>query len=190
MNLIKEKITNHYIANWNNKPEVKEWSPNKVKNFKVLEFKPTKERELWTYATCGMSTMEEKQPIELHLFSKEQDKSLIELLTIIAYYHRGNNLDLWHTINLGRPWQNDSKCSYGLISLPYLDGPNLENLYFPDYDENIKFYWLIPINEEEMEYKKKYGIENLEIKFEESPNFDYADPKRESVLKEPKGWFF
>ena len=180
-----DKVTQHYIDHWKNAPKTKVWDAEKinkkVNNFKVLEFSPTNKRNMWTYATCGMSTMEEKTPIELHIFSEKQDRSLIELLTVIAYYHRGHHLGLSHTVNFGRPWQDNSKCEYGLISLPYLDGPSLENLYIPSYDENIKFYWLIPINEDEVAFKKKNGIEALAAKFDET-EFNYLNPYRDGVV--------
>lgn len=71
-----------------------------------------------------------------------------------------------------------------MISLPYLDGPSLENLYLNSIDENLKFYWLIPIHEDEVEYKMKYGVEELENKFDEK-EFNYLDPNRDSVIKPP-----
>lgn len=182
---LKDKVLEHYKKNWKNIPKVEIWDTEKIdkklENFKVLVFSPNKDRDMWTYATCGMSTMEENTPIELHIFSKTEDNSLIELLTATTYYHREQNLSLSHTINFGRPWQEKSKCNYGLISLPYLDGQNLESLYIPSYDENLKFYWLIPISEDELEYKKKYGIEDLEDKFDEV-GFNYLDPSRDSVI--------
>lgn len=182
---LRDKILEHYKSNWNNIPRTEIWDSEKndkrIDSFEVLVFNPNKERDMWTYATCGMSTMEEDNPIELHIFSKKEDNSLIELLTAVTYYHREHNLGLSHTINLGRSWQESSKCNYGLISLPYLDGPDLETLYVPSYDENIKFYWLVPINEEELEYKKKYGVEKLEDRFDET-GFNYLDPNRYSVI--------
>jgi hypothetical protein len=181
----EKEIIEHYKNNWNNLPKIEVWDNEKenkkIDNFKVLEFSPTKNRDMWTYATCGMSTMDEEIPIELHIFSRKQDKKLVELLTVIAYYHRENNLGLFHTVNFGESWQGNSKCTYGLISLPYLDGPTLENLYLQPIDENLKFYWLIPIYENEVEYKKKYGIEKLENKFDET-SFNYLDPNRNSVV--------
>ena len=43
------------------------------------------------------------------------------------------------------------------------------------------FYWLIPISESEVEYKKAHGVEALEIKFDEA-KFNYLDPNRASVV--------
>ena len=67
----------------------------------------------------------------------------------------------------------------GLISLPYLDGPSLEWL---DIDGiKTQFLWLIPITKQEMDYKKKNGIEALEEKFDDS-SFNYSNPHRKSVI--------
>lgn len=182
---LKAKIQEHYKKNWSNIPKSEildiEKNTPKISDFEVLVFEPNNNRDMWTYATCGMSTMKEDSPLELHIFSQKEDKNLIELLTAIAYYHREHSLDLAHTVNFGRPWQENSKCGYGLVSLPYLDGPDLENLYIPAYDENIKFYWLIPIDQKELEYKKIYGMDGLEDKFEEV-GFNYLDPERRSVI--------
>jgi hypothetical protein len=127
-----------------------------------------------------MSQSEDSNAVELHLFSPCQDAGLVELLFTVAHFHRtGARLNLWHTVNFGRPWQGESSCSHGLISLPYLDGPTLENL--ADSAGTIKFYWLIPITKAELELKKVAGIEALEARFEEA-GFDYADPARSSVI--------
>ena len=154
---------------------------NLLFNFRVLEFAPSKQRDMWTYATCCMSQLGDKKGVEVHIFSSKRDESLIELLFASAFYHRNNKkLDLWHTINFGRPWQDDSKCEYGLFSLPYLDGPDLENLTSKDNWE-VNFYWLIPITKLEVEFKSKYGIELLEGKFEQV-GLDYINPNRDSSI--------
>lgn len=146
-------------------------------DFCIVEFPPHGERNMWTYATLGMSHF--KQPsIELHLFSSEQDYSLVELLTVIAYYHIvDKQLDLGHTVNFGRPWQGNSSCAYGFISLPYLDGPELESVE----KYSVKCCWLIPITKEERNFKAEYGIESLEEKFE-TVGLNFIDINRESAV--------
>jgi hypothetical protein len=91
----------------------------------------------------------------------------------------GARLDLNHTVNFGRPWLPESDCDHGLISLPYLDGPAVEIL--KEGEMIIRCLWLIPVTNEEVEYKKRLGIESLEARFEES-SFDYAYPARVSVV--------
>ncbi len=181
----KNSIIKHYESFWNKKAVVKNWHESPIsslpKDFCVLEFAPDANRNMWTYATCCMSDQSEKKPIELHLFSPVKTDVIVELLTIVAHFHKhGEVLDLWHTVNFGRPWQDKSLCDHALISLPYLDGPKLENF---KVDENtvVKFYWLLPVTEEEVDYKIKNGVEALEKKFEEN-NFNYIDVNRKSVV--------
>ncbi len=133
-----------------------------------------------------MSDLDDENSIELHLFSNKRDESIIELLTTVAYYHKNSNkLNLWHTVNFGRGWQDNSLCEYGLISLPYLHGPYLENMYLDHKKEKcVKFYWLIPITKAEVEYKKEFGMEALEHLFEEH-SFNYLNPNRIRVLCNP-----
>jgi len=181
----QERIIDHYKRVWSNQSNPYFWDKGPIEklphDFRILEFPPTSNRQMWTYATCSMSQPEDKSPIELHIFSSVQDTSLVELLTTVVYYHRNtNSLDLNHTVNFGRPWQGESFCEYGFISLPYLDGPDLENLCLSDQGKQIKFYWLIPVTELEVKYKSKFGIAALEKKFDEGLN--YIDPLRQSLV--------
>lgn len=145
-----------------------------------MEFAPAGKRRVWVYATCCMSKPQDETPVELHLFSSEKDTGLVELLTVAAYFHKTRHrLNLWHTVNFGRPWRQNSCCEHGYISLPYLDGPKLETL--PFLEDIIKFYWLIPITKAEVEFKKTEGIDKLEALFESS-GFDYLDPYRKSLI--------
>ncbi len=179
-----ELIENHYKTVWNTSGTKRNWDKGPLQDlpddFHILEFAPHDHRNMWTYATCGMSLPDDESPIELHMFSLFKDEEIIELLTAIAHYHRNDSaLDLGHTINFGRPWINESEATFGLISLPYLDGQNLEIL--KNNDNIIHFYWLIPITEREREFKKIHGIEELE-KILELKQFNYLDPHRKSVI--------
>jgi hypothetical protein len=103
-----------------------------------------------------------------------------EILFAVAHYHwTAAKLGLGHTVNFGKPWLDESTCEFGLISRPYLDGPNLE-IALIDNVARIQFLWLIPITKSEIECKKRMGLDYLETRFE-SARFNYLDPKRESV---------
>lgn len=178
-------VLRHYKDNWGAGYQIKRYEMGPMRtlspDFRILEYPPTSQRKMWTYATCGMSSFDNQQPIELHIFSSIQDDNLVEILTAVSYYHMNDaKLNLNHTVNFGIPWQHGSNCSYGLISLPYLDGPSLEILKV-DGSSTIHFYWLIPITLEERDYKKKHGTEALEEKFEQK-GFDYLDPFRRSLV--------
>jgi hypothetical protein len=129
-----------------------------------------------------MSQAEDNSRLELHLFSPVQHEGHVELLTVIAHYHRtGNMLALGHTVNFGRPWFGGSSCDYGLISLPYLDGPSLEHLRTDNNELDVQFLWLMPITKAERDYKKVQGIEALEQRFDDV-SVDYLNPTRQSVV--------
>jgi hypothetical protein len=151
-------------------------------DFYVLEFKPNKIHEFWTYCSVGMSLeREDYNLIELFIFSPRQDLGQVELITVCADYHQnGLPLNLNHTINIGRPWIDNSECEYGFISLPYLDGSALELFEFKG--RIFKCYWLIPITKKERNYKITHGSEALEQLFEET-NFQYLNPQRKCLIK-------
>lgn len=181
----QEEIIDHYEGRWQNEAKPYLWDKGQFEklpfDFRVLEFAPNKLRDMWTYATCCMSQPNDLKPIELHIFSSKRDDAIIELLTAVAYYHRNTaRLGLWHTVNFGKPWQDNSICDYGFISLPYLDGPSLEDLKKSNTGI-IKFYWLIPVTRNEVEFKSQFGEEALEKRFEET-GLDYINPNRVSIL--------
>jgi hypothetical protein len=127
-----------------------------------------------------MSQPLEGDNLELHLFSPYETDDHLELLTVVAHYHRtGARLGVAHTVNFGRPWLPGSNCDHGLISLPYLDGPRLENCSIGGDD--VRFLWLLPVTSREVEFAKKHGLDALERRFESAP-LDYLDAKRESVV--------
>ena len=147
--------------------------------FRVVAFAPREGRDMWTYATCGMSTELDPQPLEIHLLSPVRDSAHVELLCAVANYHRtGAALGHRHMVDFGRPRLLGSRCTRGLLSLPYLDGPDLEWL---EGDPRIRFLWLIPVTDEERAFAKANGLGALEDRFEEK-QFDYLDPGRPSVV--------
>ena len=116
------------------------------------------------------------------MFSPLESAEIVELLFMTAHYHRtGSHLGLGHTVNFGKPWLDASICDHGLISLPYLDGPKLENLKVGFVQ--VKFLWLIPVTKEEVSFKKKHGLDALEEQFDLA-KLDYASPNRQSVIRE------
>lgn len=150
-------------------------------DFYVLEFKPNNRYDFWTYCSVGMSLdRQDNHLIEVFVFSPKQDIAQVELITVCASYHRnGLPLDLHHTINIGRPWLDNSKCDHCFVSLPYLDGEVLELFNF--YNKTYHCYWLIPITEKERDYKIENGCEALEQLFEDK-QLDYLNPERKCLL--------
>jgi hypothetical protein len=149
-------------------------------DFAVLKFPPRTARNMWTYATRCMAQPSDAAGMELHIFSPYDTIEIVELLYAVAHFHRtGAELALGQTVNFGRPWVSGSSCSFGLISLPYLDGPDLENL--TTSGNTVKFYWLLPVTSSEVVFKKRQGLAALERKFEEC-SINYLDPNRRSAV--------
>jgi hypothetical protein len=181
-------VLRHYQQIWGEPAYEAWWARGPIgelpASFRVVVFDPTRQRSVWVYSTCGMSDAPGESAIELHLFSPAEYSGHIELLTVVAHYHRtGHPLDVvGSTVNFGREWMPGSSLTYGLISRPYRDGRSLENLR--DQDENVllRCYWLLPITQSEREYKKQFGLEKLETLFDQL-GLQYADPQRASVVQ-------
>jgi hypothetical protein len=150
-------------------------------DFYVLEFKPNNRHDFWAYCSVGMSLdRQDGNLIEVFIFSPRQDKAHVELITVCASYHRNSlPLNIHHTINIGRPWLDNSVCDHCFISLPYLDGEDLE--LFNYHNQTYRCYWLIPITEMERDYKLDNGCEALEQLFEEK-QLDYLKSDRKCLL--------
>jgi hypothetical protein len=166
-----ERIVAHYSSFWGLPASIERWERGPAHelspDFRILVFAPRKSRTCWTYATCGMSEPEEDEPIELHLFSPVESPRHVETLTAIAHIHRtGERLGLGHTVNLGRPWLDSSRCEFGLLSLPYLDAPSIERCAIAEWNIEARCLWLISITEREREFKKLSGLDALEWQFE------------------------
>lgn len=179
------RLVAHYESVWRSEATRLGWHQGPVSDlsaeFCILEFGPRADRAMWTYATCCMSSSLDQKPLELHLFSPTQSEQHVELLTAIAHYHRtGERLGLGHTVNFGRPWLDASPCQFGLISLPFLDGSQLEWLTLDD-GHRVRLLWLVPITSAEVAFKKAHGQEALEEQFE-AASLNYLDPQRPSVV--------
>ncbi|WP_052496566.1 suppressor of fused domain protein [Pedobacter lusitanus] len=152
-------------------------------DFFILEFPPNKKHAMVCYCTVGMSEDRlDDNLIELFVYSPKADESLVELLTVCASYHRNRlPLNINHTVNIGQPWLDNSKCDYGFISTPYLDGPKLELF---EYDgKEIECCWFIPITQKERDFKIEHGVEQLEQLFEDK-QLDYLNPERNCLIGE------
>jgi len=150
-------------------------------DFKVVEFLPGGKHDFWIYSTAGMSIgRTDGRNIELHIFSNKQDRGLIRVLASAASFHKNiEPLGLNHTVYIGMPWQNNSKCDHAFISLPYLDGEALE--LFENPNGHLHNFWLIPITETERNFKVEHGWEKLEVLFEEQ-RLNYLDATKESLI--------
>lgn len=178
------KLTDHYNSYFGISGKKIKWEIGPTwkthPEFFILEFAPNKIHNMWTYCTVGMSAdLIGDNLIELVIYSPRQDNSLAELLTVHASHHRLTPFNIHHTSNIGRPWLENSICDHAFISLPYLDGENLEIFQFDE--KVIHCYWLIPITKKERDYKIEYGCEALEELFERK-ELDYLNPLRTCLV--------
>jgi hypothetical protein len=92
MNNYNNLIRSHYERVWSSVGNSISWELGPMAkvspNFSILRFPPRQERNMWTYATCGMSETKTERSIELHIFSSSEADELVELLTVVAYYHK------------------------------------------------------------------------------------------------------
>ncbi|HEV3315944.1 MAG TPA: suppressor of fused domain protein [Candidatus Angelobacter sp.] len=177
-------IHEHYIQSWVSEPEAVQFNRGPIHDlpseFRILRFAPNKIHSMWAYATVCMSQPGDRYPLELHMFAPMPNDDVTELLVVTAHYHRtGKELGLGHSVNFGRPWWSGSQCDRGLISLPYLDGPQLE--WLEGNGQKVRFLWLIPVTKAEIDFKKESGLDALEKKFDER-KLDYLNPLRSSVV--------
>lgn len=180
-----ERVARHYSECWADPVEALRWPHGPIETarpeFRVLVIR--RAAGSFAFATLGMSAKGDPEPLELHVLVKpahlrEARASLTELLAAVAHYHRTERpLGLGHTVDFGVGWLRGSRCSRGLVSLPYPDGPKLEWMENP----RVRFLWLIPITPAEREFKREHGLEELERRFERR-QADLLNPKRPSVV--------
>jgi len=137
----------------------------------------------WTYLTagCWRATARHQHGLEFVLSTNTDDVRHVELLTMLAYYHAGQDsqrLDLGHTVPIGEPWMPGSLCEFQLIALPYAYGPDLEVCAWSN--GHARILATQPITEAEHKLKVAQGLEALEQRLEETAA-DFANPHRPSV---------
>lgn len=174
------QVLAHYARIWQAPVDRLRWDQGPIAalptDFEILRFRRDPMTDV--YATSGMSASGSN--LELHLMARAgtfAEAGLVELLTAVAHFHlTGSRLDVGHTVNFGRAWMAGSECTHGLVSLPYLDGPELEW----EAAGCERFLWLVPVTPAEVRFKAQNGLDALEERFERL-GVDYLNPGRRSV---------
>lgn len=176
-------ITRHYTRAWGpllERVQVPGTMASFDPSFRV-ELRRIEARNVWVYASVGMSNDDERGRIEAHLFCGERrDDECAFAVSVLAYFHlTGESLGLHHTVNFGQPVYAKGELDHGYLSLPYYDGEAFE---WQCIDKrHVRHLWLMPISQAEREYKRSHDAEALEQLFERE-RLDYANPSRKSVL--------
>jgi hypothetical protein len=155
-------------------------------NFYVLEIAPGPRSAFWNYVSVGATDFEAASATKLEfvLTTSDQSQRGLELVTMVAWYHSTEGLDLGHTMPIGEPWLQGSSCNYFLISLPYPYGPELEVM--SDGNDRANVLWMLPITKAECDYKVTHGLEALERLFD-SNALEYWAADRKSVVFDGTG---
>jgi Suppressor of fused protein (SUFU) len=148
----------------------------------VTRIEPLVPSATWRYVSRGAWQIKTPDArIEFVLSSGDANPIHVETIAMVANFHADPRYRVYpgKIINIGRPWIEGASCDHLLVSLPYLLGPDFENLRVDDV--SIRFLWLLPITRSEASYARANGVEALERVFEES-KLDTIDPGRDSVV--------
>ncbi|MEW2131567.1 suppressor of fused domain protein [Streptomyces sp. NPDC005435] len=151
---------------------------------RVLVVGPGPRGDGWAYVTAGCwaatdPTEKGGHGLEFVMTAHVRDQRFVELMAMIAAYHRGHRLGLEHSMPIGEPWVPGSACDHLLISLPYLHGPDLEHCPVPG--GHARILWTLPVTTAEIEFRRRHGHEALERLFDEAEIIP-TDPFRASVV--------
>lgn len=146
---------------------------------------PTKQRNHYTLITMGMGAHQMNIPAELKAEKIDRAELLITLppdwklndrdekyywpirwLKILARFPIENNTWLgWgHSLSCGGAFAENTNLSEMLLTMPYYFGEKSASCQLPNKDI-VRFFQLIPLYSNEMEYKTEHGAEALERLF-------------------------
>ncbi|MCL2032857.1 MAG: suppressor of fused domain protein [Methanomassiliicoccaceae archaeon] len=163
---------------------------------------PAPRRNYYTLVTMGMGAHRMKVPRELRGKGLDRAEVLIALppdwdiqnedenwywpircLKSIARLPGDNRtwLGYGHTVSNEEPYADNTELCGALITMPYLFGQEAAVCSLPNGDE-INFYQVLPLYEDEMDFKIEHGAEALEDLFPK--DFDMVlDPVRRNVVR-------
>ncbi|KJJ15930.1 hypothetical protein HMPREF3156_01644 [Neisseria sp. HMSC06F02] len=143
-------------------------------DFQVFQVIPNHADEPWVYVSSGIGPFLGQ---EFFIVSPFETPEHIETLAMLASasMHYPDQFQLGKTVNIGRPWIEQSSFQHFLISLPYPYGQELE------YMDNVRFFWLLPITHQERLFLDTHSVEELETRFDEL-GIDYLDINRASTI--------
>jgi hypothetical protein len=162
---------------------------------------PTPERNYYTLVTMGMGAHRMNVPKELRKQKFDRAEMLITLppdwdirseeeswywpirwLKILARLPIEH--DTWlgygHTVPNDGPFAENTELCCILVTMPYFFGPEAAVCKLPDGDE-INFYQMVPLYEDEMNFKLENDAESLEDMFPEDFNM-VVDIARGSII--------
>ena len=152
---------------------------DELPDLRVLEVAPGPKTKFWVYITAGASAPNPANPFEYLMISDQARTRYVEVLTILAYYGILHNLGLGHTMGIGMPLVEGSRCEHLYLSLPYTFGPELE--VCPAGEAEVHILWAFPITSSEKAHLLAKGMDSLEERFEKR-RVEYWSPMRKAVV--------
>ena len=168
----------------------------------ICVIEPTKQRNYYTLVTMGMGAHKMNVPAEL--VSNKIDRAEL-LITLPPDWDLQNSdetsywvirwlkvmarlpieQDTWlgwgHTVPKGEPFAENTKLNGMYVTMPYFFGKKSAICKLPNKEE-VNFYQLLPLYENEMQYKIENGAEALENSF--SDDFDMVvDINRKNLFE-------
>lgn len=181
-----ETVLKHYQSFFQgHDQELLTWGMGPIKeavpSFQVFRAKPGPQINLWSYASIGASSLWHHSSglLEFIVHSPIESPKLVETMAMITHYHSNHNLGFGHTLPIGESWLGDSKCDHWLVSKPYPLGPEFEICDLAN--QHVHVAWLLPITEQEKEFKVQNGLEALEQLFDDR-ELEFWDVDRCSVV--------
>lgn len=166
---------------------------------------PTEERNFYTLVTMGMGAHRMNVPESL----KDEKLDRAELLiTLPADWDIQNNEERWywplrwlkimarlpinqdtwlgwgHTVPNGEPFAENTKLCCMLLECPYTYGEDSMVCELPD-GEYVRFYQMLPLYEEEMQFKMQNGCDALTERFDDEFS-DVLDVNRKNYCERGK----
>jgi hypothetical protein len=150
-------------------------------DFRVVRVAAGPRTPLTTYLSLGSweAAGDGNCGLEFLVTTTQPQMRCVELLAMVAYYHRTEGLGVGHTFPLGYGWLGGS-CDHMLVSLPYPFGPDLEVCCLGEQG-HVRFLWLLPITEAENRFRHEHGLEALEQRFQDV-RLNFAFEYRQSVV--------
>lgn len=173
--------------------------------------KPTPERNWYTLVTSGMSdramhppeeyadlgyselmlSLPPHWPMSDEAWKQEENYWPVRLLKHLARFPHEYETWLWllHTIPNGNPSAPfaPNTAMTGVILLPPLRmDAGFQELKISE-EKTIHFHALVPLHEDEMDFKLRHGAEALFTGFEKHQVTELLDPARPSVVSGPQG---
>jgi hypothetical protein len=176
---------------------------------------PTEERNYYTLVTCGMSNLAMTVPqgadefryaelmvclppswkLSQEAFRDERNYWPVRCLKLLARmpHEYATWLYIGHTIpngNPAKPYADNTKLNGMVLAIPTIvdDLNGFFNCRMSE-EKNVHFYSIMPLYNEEMDYKLKHGADSLFDKFEQAGINEVLDAGRKNVCKK-SFWFF